>query len=300
VVIASCETQAQLEAQFENACRIIGVPAPAKGVLTLPLPTRPLFIASTQGAPEPAYRKGIRSFHVGRDGLRFVEYVHDPEKEIGVVSTGDVYEPLLDSWLIEIGGRDVRRKSLRQVDITLGAVELGRSPRKSELYDAGARIMEMYPEDASNKQQKSLGGRLARSLRIFSRAAVQTNRDLRFLLILVAFEALLNRKDSPIAEALAEYGALLTASGVDDRARLARELKGAYDARSRFVHDGQIPSEQLGEEKFARYEALVFRTWAGVVRVLLPQGEKGWSDDAFFERLVKLKFGATWSETAAH
>ena len=35
-----------------------------------------------------------------------------------------------------------------------------------------------------------------------------------------SFEALLNRKDSPIAEALAEYGALLTTGGVEERARL--------------------------------------------------------------------------------
>jgi hypothetical protein len=77
-------------------------------------------------------------------------------------------------------------------------------------------------------------------------------------------------------------------------------LKGAYDARSRFVHDGQIPSEQLGEEKFTQYETLVFRTWTGVVRALLPHGEAGWSDDAFFERLVKLKFGGTWKDVAAH
>ncbi|HZH32556.1 MAG TPA: hypothetical protein VEY11_17460 [Pyrinomonadaceae bacterium] len=299
VIIAACETQAQLDAQFEEACRIIGVPAPAKGASTLPLPTRPLFVALTQGAPEPAYRKGVRSFYVGRDGLRFVEYVHDPHKKLGAVGVGDVSEPILDAWLLEIGGSEVRRMTLRQVDVSLGAVELGRDPRKLELYDAGARIMEMYPEDASNKLQKSLGGRLARSLRIFSRAVMQTNRDLRFLLILVAFEALLNRKDSPIAEALAEYGALLTESGVEERARLARDLKGAYDARSRFVHDGQIPSEQLGEEKFAQYEALVFGTWAGVVRALLPHGEAGWSDDAFFERLLKLKFGATWKDVAA-
>jgi Apea-like HEPN len=298
VVIAACETQVQLETQIENACRVIGVPAPAKGALTLPLPTQPLFVALTQGAPEPAYRKGMRSFYVGRDGLRFVEYAHDPQKDLGPVNIGDVYEPLLESWLIEVDGREVKRKTLLQVDVSLGAIELERNPKKFELYDASARVMEMYPEDASTKLQKSLGGRLARSIRIFSRAVVQTNCDLRFFLILVAFEALLNRKDSPIAEALAEYGALLTADGVEERSLLARELKSAYDARSRFVHDGQIPSEQLGEEKFAQVETLVFRTWAGTVRALLPQGEAGWSDDVFFEKLVKLKFGATWKEVA--
>lgn len=292
VVVAACETQAQLEVQIEDACRVIGVPATAKGALTLTLPTQALFVALTQGAPEPAFRKGMRSFYVGRDGLRFVEYALDLQKDLGVVKAGDVYEPLLDVWLIEVDGREVKRKTLRQVDVSLGAIELTRNPRKLELYDAGARVMEMYPEDT--KLQKSLGGRLARSLRIFSRAVVQTNRDLRFFLILVAFEALLNRKDSPIAEALAEYGALLTADGVEERARVARKLKSAYDARSRFVHDGQIPSELLGEEKFAEVETLVFRTWAGVVRALLPHGEDEWSDEVFFEKLIKLKFGAVW------
>ena len=296
VVIAACETQEQLDAQLENACRVIGVPAPVRGSLTLPFPTQSLFVAVTQGAPEPAYRKGMRSFYVGRDGLRFVEYVHDPQKDLGPANAGDVYEPVLDAWLIEVAGREVKRKTLRQVDVSLGAIELERNPKKFELYDACARIMEMHPEDAPTRLQKSLGGRLARSVRIFSRAVVQNNRDLRFFLILVAFEALLNRKDSPIAEALAEYGALLTVSGVEERARLARELKSAYDARSRFVHDGQIPSEQLGDEKFAQVETLVFRTWAGIVRALLPHGEEGWSDDVFFEKLVKLKFGAKWKE----
>lgn len=299
VVIAACETQAQLDSRLETACRLLGVSAPAKGALTLPLPTRPLFVALTQGAPEAAYKKGMRSFYVGRDGLRFVESAHDPHKDLGAVNVDDVYAQLLNAWLIEVDGREVKQKTLRQVDVSLGAVELARNPKKQELYDAGARVMEMHPEDASNKLQKSLGGRLARSQRIFSRAIVQTNRDLRFFLILVAFEALLNRKDSPIAEALAEYGALLTASGVEERARLARELKSAYDSRSRFVHDGQIPSEQLGEEKFAQVETLVFRTWAGIMRQLLPHGEDGWSDDVFFEKLVKLKFGATWKDVAA-
>jgi hypothetical protein len=298
VVIPACETPAQLEAQIADACRVIGVPAPAKGALTLPLPTPALFVGLTQGAPEPAFRKGMRSFYVGRDGLRFVEYALDPQKDLGVVNAGDVYEPLLDVWLTEVAGREVKRKTLRQVDVSLGAIELTRNPRRLELYDAGARVMEMYPEDVSDKLQKSLGGRLARSLRIFSRAVVQTNRDLRFFLILVAFEALLNRKDSPIAEALAEYGALLTADGVNERAGLARELKSAYNTRSRFVHDGQIPSEQLTEEQFAQIETLVFRTWARIVRALLPYGEEGWSDDVFFEKLVKLKFGATWNEAA--
>ena len=297
MIIPSCNTQIELAAQFNEACRLIGVSAPGRVALTLPTPV--LLVVLAQGAPEPAHRNGMRSFSVARDGLRFADYVHDPQKDPGPVRTGEVLEPFLDTWLIEIGGTDLIRKTIRQVDVSIGAVELARNPRKQQLYDAAARIMEMHPEDASTRLQKSLGGRLAGSLRIFSRAVVQTNRDLRFLLILVAFEALLNRKDAPIAEALAEYGALLNGSTVDERARLSRELKGAYEARSRFVHDGQVPSEQLTPEKFAQYESLVFRSWAGVIRALLPYGEKGWSDDAFFERLVKLKFGATWNEVAA-
>ena len=299
VIIPACNIKEELDAQFEEACRVIGIPAPGKHVLRFPLPTPPLFVALVQGASEPAHRNGMRSFYVGRDGLRFAEYVLDPQKDLGPVESGEVYEPLLETWLIEVAGQEVNRKAIRQVDVSIGAVELGRNPKKLQLYDAVARIMEMHPEDASNRLQKSLGGRLARSVRIFSRAVIQTNRDLRFLLILVAFEVLLNRKDAPIAESLADYGALFNATGVEDRARLSRELKAAYDARSRFVHDGQVPSEQLGDDKFAQYERVAFHSWVGVIRNLLPCGEEGWSDDVFFEKLLKVKFGATWKEVTA-
>jgi hypothetical protein len=128
---------------------------------------------------------------------------------------------------------------------------------------------------------------------------VESNRDLRFLLLLVAFEAVLSRKDSAIVESLSEVGALLASKGVDDRVNLARSLKRAYDLRSRFVHAGNIPSERLGETELAQAEGVVFRAWVAVMRRLVTLTDAALSDEMLFEGFTRLKFGASWSDAFA-
>ena len=111
VVIAACETQEQLDAQLENACRVIGVPAPVRGSLTLPFPTQSLFVAVTQGAPEPAYQRECAASMLGAMGYVSSSTCMIHRKNLGPANAGDVYEPVLDAWLIEVAGREVKRKT---------------------------------------------------------------------------------------------------------------------------------------------------------------------------------------------
>jgi hypothetical protein len=113
---------------------------------------------------------------------------------------------------------------------------------------------------------------------------------------LVAFEAVLSRRDSAIAENLSEVGALIATTIVNERVTLARALKRAYDMRSRFVHAGQVPSERLSETELAQVEGIVFQAWVSVMQRLMPLAEAAVTDQVLFDALTRLKFGATWSE----
>jgi hypothetical protein len=297
VLIGPCDSQAQLDARLASVCGTVGVTPAAGATPYITALRQSHFVAQTKGSGESALRNGLRSLNIGRDALRFAEFIHAPRESLGPLRAASATELVIEARLVAEDGRENVPKLLRHADVSFDGVEVLRQPRVRAFYDATARVLEAQPENTQEKQ-KTFRGRVARSIRIFSRAVVQNNRDMRFLLLLVAFEVMLNRKDAPIAEALAEYGALLTVSGVEERLRLARELKKIYDTRSRFVHDGQIPSELLGEDKFARAETVVFRTWSALMRELLPFSDRGWADDDFFDRLLRLKFGSAWKEVA--
>jgi hypothetical protein len=206
--------------------------------------------------------------------------------------------PVSDVWLVEQPGKSATSRVARLGDVNLGpTVSALSDPKTRKLFDIAARVLEACPEGGKDRQE--LVWRLARSIRVFSRAVVESNRDLRFLLLLVAFEAVLSRKDSAIAESLSEVGALVASTTVNDRVNLARALKRAYDIRSRFVHAGHIPSERLGETELAQAEGIVFRAWVAVMQRLVTLTDATITDETLFDRLTRLKFGATWSEAFA-
>ena len=293
VVVAPSATLSELSERLRRAFENFQVATPST---VPPVPTSALFVTNVVGAENPAIRQAMSKLATGRDALRFA--VHARSGDLGPLHHEVAASPLSDVWLVEQPRKSAISRIARLGDVDLGATVSALSdPKTRTLFDIAARVLEACPEGGKDRQE--LVWRLARTIRIFSRAVVESNRDLRFLLLLVAFEAVLSRKDSAIAESLSEVGALVATSVVNDRVNLARALKRAYDMRSRFVHAGQIPSERLGESELAQAEGVVFRAWVAVMRRLVTLADATVTDEALFDGLTRLKFGATWSEAFA-
>jgi hypothetical protein len=293
VVVAPSATAAELSEKLRRALEHFQATSPSP---VPPAPMSALFITSVVGSEDAAIRQAMGRLATGRDALRFA--VHVQSGDLGPLRHEVDRSPLSDVWLLEQPGKSAVSRIARLGDVALGSTILELAdPKMRKLFDIAARVLEACPE--AGRDRKELAWRLARSIRVFSRAVVESNRDLRFLLLLVAFEAVLSRKDSAIAESLSEVGALVASTGVDDRVNLARALKHAYDMRSRFVHAGQIPSERLGETELAQAEVVVFRTWVAVMRRLVALTDAAIADEALFDGFTRLKFGASWSDVFA-
>jgi hypothetical protein len=294
VIISTADDSQLTGVRFTRACQRFGVTT-SNPLPTLPGRTPALFVVAARGAEETAVRQATRSLNVSRDALRFATHLQAGRADFDSPPHTNVHTPLTDVVLLDTARKSFHTRIERNVDSALGNVDALKNAKVRALYDRAAHVLEACPEDS--RKQVDLIWRIARSIRIFSRAVGVSNRDLRFLLMVIALETILNQSDAPIAEALSEYGALLTQADVDKRVNLRRELKGAYGVRSKFVHEGRLPSEQLDEEKLRHTSSLVFRTWAEIMRLLLPFGEARLTDKDFFDKLVKLKFGATFDES---
>jgi hypothetical protein len=293
VVVAPSATAAELSDRLRRAFEYFQMTTPS---LLSPAPTSALFITSVVGAEDPAIRQAVGKLATGRDALRFA--LHVQSGDLGPLHHEVGGSPLSDVWLVEQPGKSPVARIARLGDVALGStISALEDAKMRKLFDVAARVLEVCPEGGRDRQE--LTWRLARSIRVFSRAVAESNRDLRFLLLLVAFEALLSRKDSAIAESLSEVGALVASTVVEDRVNVARALKRAYDVRSRFVHAGQIPSERLGETELAQAEGVVFQAWVAVMQRLVTLPDAVITDEFFFDGLTRLKFGATWLDAFA-
>ncbi len=293
VVVAPCTSPGALSKRLRRAFEFFGATAT---VPALTMPTPALFITTVDGSEELAIRQGIGKLGIGRDALRFA--VHVQSGDLGPLHHEVLSSRVSDVWLIEQPGKATVARVARLGDVALGStVSALTDPKTRKIFDVAARVLEVCPEGGRDRPE--LAWRLARSIRVFGRAIVESNQDLRFLLLLVAFEAVLSRKDSAIAESLSEVGALVAATAVEERVNLARALKRAYDIRSRFVHAGQIPSERLGTAELSQAEGSVFQAWVAVMRRLMPLAHAAVTDELLFDGLTRLKFGASWSEAFA-
>jgi hypothetical protein len=290
VIVAPSASKPELSERLRRAFESFQAATPSP---VPPAPTSAPFVTDVVGAEGPAIRQAVSKLATGRDALRFAEHVQSGD--LGPLHREVAASAISDVWLVEQPGKSATSRSARLGDVDLFSLVSALSDSKTrKLFDIAARVLEACPEAGKNRQE--LVWRLARSIRVFSRAVVESNRDLRFLLLLVALEAVLSRKDSAIAESLSEVGALVASTGVNDRVNLARALKRAYDLRSRFVHAGQIPSDRLGETELAQAEGVVFRAWVAVMRRLVTLADATIADDVLFEGFSRLKFGATWSD----
>jgi Apea-like HEPN len=148
----------------------------------------------------------------------------------------------------------------------------------------------------------TVGPRLSRSLRIISRACGQSNADIQFLLCLVALETLASTKKEEIAGAVADMGARIIAVDVTERASFYRALKQAYDARSRLVHEGELPSLGMEPKVVEEFQGLVLRVWAEISRRFFGLVDRGVSEEQLaagfeeFRGIALLKYGTPWDE----
>lgn len=283
----------RLQRQFTKAAELFRVTS----LPTLPTITNSSFlILEARGSEAFAIRQAMRSLNAGRDALRLAVHLQDGRTTLDPAPLPDEQSNLTEVLMFDVDRNHFHSRNERNVDTSLGPISSLSNAKVRASYDAAARILETCSEDTPLKNQIHLIWRLARSIRVFSRAVGSSNPDIRYLLLIVGLETLLNRADAPITESFSEYGALIGAHDIDSRINLAKRLKSAYNLRSKFVHEGRLPTEQLDHEKFLDVSAIVFLTWSELMKRLLPIGGNGLSDEDFFGKLVKLKFGATFNQ----
>lgn len=293
VVISPSTSENELRAKLNKACQKLEIPF-TLDLTELPNPSTAFLLIYTSGLAQLALDKAKEQVHICRDAFRFAEHVNRKVSGLGPLWATTVSSSIKDVYMFR-KNKKVEKKIVRREDFKFDGLDLLNDRKVRKLYDIAARLLEDHPESTASDKQIGFNWRLARSIRTFSRAVAECNQDVRFLLLLVAFEALVNRKDSPIAEAFAEYGALIAVENMDERFELATNLKLAYNARSRFVHDGKVPSDLL-KENLSKFETLVFQTWADIMLKFLQLADMGIKENEVFDGLLKMKFGATWQQ----
>lgn len=298
VAISPCTSENELRAKLTKACQTLEIP------FTLDLTELPnasldqlspaFLLIYTPGLAEAALTYAKEQTHICRDAFRFAQHVNRKVSGLGPLWATTVSSSVKDVFMFR-KNRKAEKKIIRREDFKLDGLDVLNDRKARKLYDIAARLLEDYPESVDPNKQEGFPWRLVRSIRTFSRAVAECNQDVRFLLLLVAFEALVNRKEAPIVEAFAEYGALVVAEKFNERFELATNLKLAYNARSRFVHDGKVPSDVL-KANLVKSETLVFQTWADLMLKFLQLADAEIKENEFFDGLLKMKFGATWEQ----
>lgn len=293
LALSPCVSENELRAKLTKACQKLEVQF-TLDLAELPEPSTPFLLICVSGLAESALAYAKEQAHICRDAFRFAQHVNRKISGLGPLWATTVSSSVKDVYMFR-KNRKAEKKIVRREDFKLDGLDLLHDRKARKLYDIAARLLEAYPESIAPDKQLGFHWRLVRSIRTFSRAVAECNQDVRFLLLLVAFEALVNRKDAPIVEAFAEYGALVAADNFDERFELATNLKLAYNARSRFVHDGKVPSDVL-KANLAKSETLVFQTWADIMLKFLQLADTEIKENEFFDGLLKMKFGATWEQ----
>lgn len=105
-----------------------------------------------------------------------------------------------------------------------------------KLFSAGLNILDrlLRSQNISLFQEKLLD-----SLILYSRSTVSKNTSDKLVYILVSLESIFLRNSSePIQQNLGERIAFLIGNSIDERKKIIRVIRDAYNLRSRFVHHG--------------------------------------------------------------
>ena len=91
-----------------------------------------------------------------------------------------------------------------------------------------------------------------------------------------------------------------------ERHKVFRDLKDAYDIRSRFVHAGEIPSLVLEARVFEQLQFLVLTVWCEVSRRFFELVDRGLTEKQLstdlddFRGIAQFRYGAPWEEAFSH
>jgi hypothetical protein len=221
------------------------------------------FVSVCSGPPGHAAQEAVTHLAVVRDAARYAHLVTAGAPGFGP-GAGRHYDAhaihRLDVLLCPMAGGIPSIEPVWSADVSLDVdASMYRAAPWRMWYDRVVRLLVMLPE--THTAGGSPGPRLTRSIRVMSRASSQSNLDLRFLLCLVALETLVSFKHEDIAQSVADIGARVMAHDAAERHKVFRDLKDAYDIRSRFVHAGEIPSLVLEARVFIQLQTLVLTVW---------------------------------------
>ena len=126
------------------------------------------------------------------------------------------------------------------------------------------------------------------------------------MLCLVALETLVSVKHEDIAQSVADIGARVMTREAAERHKIFRDLKEAYDIRSRFVHAGEIPSLVLETSVLEQFQSLVLTVWCEVSRRFFDLVDRGHTEKQLsasledFRGTAQFKYSAPWEEAFSH
>jgi hypothetical protein len=268
------------------------------------------FVSVCSGPPSHAAQEAVAHLVVVRDAVRYAHLVTAgaPGFGLGAARRYDANTiRRLEVLLCPMAGGTPSIEPVWSADVSLDVDALiYRAAQWRMWYDRAVRLLVMLPETHTAGASPTVGPRLTRSIRVISRASSQSNPDLRFLLCLVALETLVSVKHEDIAQSVADIGARVMTCDAAERHKVFRDLKEAYDIRSRFVHAGEIPSLVLEARVFEQFQSLVLTVWCEVSRRFFDLVDRGLTEKQLstsledFRGIAQFKYGAPWEEAFSH
>jgi len=264
------------------------------------------FVSVCSGPPGHAAQEAVAHLAVVRDAVRYAHLVTAGASGFGpgpsLRSDANAIRRL-EVLLCPMAGGLPSIEPIWAADISLdvGAL-IYRDAQWRTWYDRTVRLLVTTPETPTAGSSPTVGPRLTRSIRVISRASSQSSLDLRFLLCLVALETLVSVKHEDIAESVADVGARVMTRDAAERHKVFRDLKDAYDTRSRFVHAGEIPSLVLEARVFEQLQALVLTVWCEASRRFFDPVDHGLTEKQLstglddLRGITQFKYGAPWEE----
>jgi hypothetical protein len=266
------------------------------------LPVGSFFVTVSGGSQTHVASEAIVRLSAVRDAARYAGLVsasvpilrHHARPDVDTIRRHEIV-------LFPVTGGTVVTEPVWAADVYLEVdLSLSKDPRWRAGYDRALRVLVKHAPGVKDKS--TVGPRLSRSLRIISRACGQSNADIQFLLCLVALETLASIKKEEIAGAVADIGARILGVDASERKSVYRELKQAYDARSRLVHEGEPPSLGMEPKVLEGLQNLVLRVWAKTSGLFFGLVDNGISEDQLaagfdeFRGIALLKYGTPWEE----
>ena len=107
-----------------------------------------------------------------------------------------------------------------------------------------------------NPSKNSLAKRFSQGLGWLTRGRQTVDRAERFLFFFTAIESLLssNDKTAPVIQTISRYTATILSSDAEERAKIAKDIRSLYSARSALVHTGEHNvsySESIAAQRIA-------------------------------------------------